>query len=80
MSNSVYMTMPFTFLSSLILIISGGKYSTIYEATHYAVFSNFLLLSAIKFYPMISAAPKHSLQSFALSQTESHTHNYNNIM
>jgi len=53
MSHSVYMTKPFTFLTPLILIIPGGRYSTIYEATFYAVFSNFLLLSAIKFNSMI---------------------------
>jgi len=37
---------------------------TIYEAIHYAVLSNFLLLSAKKFYGLINIAPKPSLWSF----------------
>jgi len=58
-SHTLYMTQPFTFLLSLILIITGGRYTTIYKAIHYAVFSNF----------MISTVPKPSLESF-LNVTE----------
>jgi len=48
---------------------------TNYEAPLYAVFSNFLSLSATKFYPMISTVPKQSLQSFSISQINCHTTN-----
>jgi len=37
---------------------------TIHEAIHYAVFSNFLLLSALKVWGFISAVAKLSVQSF----------------
>jgi len=37
---------------------------TIYEAIHYAVFSNILLLLAIKVYGLISTVAKPSLPSF----------------
>jgi len=37
---------------------------TIYEATHYAVFSNILLLLARKFYALLNTVPTPSLQSF----------------
>jgi len=67
--------MPFTVLSSLLLIMSGGRYSTIYEAIPYAVFSNFLLLSAIQFYWLLITAPTHSLLSFSMSQKKWHTTN-----
>jgi len=46
---------------------------TIYEAIHYAVLSNFLLLSAIKFYGLINIVPKPSLQSF-LNVTDQVSH------
>ena len=46
---------------------------TIYDAIHYAVFSNFLLLSATKIYRLISTVPKPSLQFF-LNVTEQVTH------
>jgi len=45
---------------------------TTYEAEHYAVFSSFLLLSAIKFYRLISTVPKPSLQSFTVTYKVSH--------
>ena len=75
MSHSVYITQPFTVLSSLLPIMSGGRYSTIYEAITYAVFSNFLLLSAIKFYWLLITAPTHSLLSFSISHKKYHTTN-----
>jgi hypothetical protein len=37
---------------------------TIYEAIHYAVFSNILFLLAIKFYALLNTLPKPSLQIF----------------
>jgi len=46
---------------------------TIYEAIHYAVFSIFTLLSAIKVYRLISTVPKPSLQSF-LNVTDQVSH------
>jgi hypothetical protein len=55
-SHALYMTQPFTFLSALIPKISGGRYN--YETVHYAVFSNFLLLSVFKVYTLISTLPK----------------------
>jgi len=51
---------------------------TIYEATHYAVSSIFLLLSAIKVYRLISTVPKPSLQS--ISQKKCYTHSCKNTM
>jgi len=65
------MTQPITFLSSIILITSGG--STIYEGIHYELFSNILLLSTIKVYKLISSVPKPSLQSF-LNVTDQVSH------
>jgi len=50
---------------------------TIYEAIHYAVLSNFLLLPAIQFYELISTStvPKLSLQSFLnVTDQVSHPH------
>jgi hypothetical protein len=45
MSHTLY-TFKFYFLPSIILIISGGRCN--YEAIHYAVFPNILILPAIK--------------------------------
>jgi len=50
---------------------------TIYEAIHYTVLSNFLLLSAIKVHQLISitSVPKPSLQSFFnVTDQVSHSH------
>jgi len=49
----------------------------IYEAIHYAVFSNFLLLSAIKVQQLISTntVPKPSLQS-TLNVTDQLSHQH----
>jgi len=51
---------------------------TIYEAIRYAVFSNFLLLSDIKVYRLISTVPKPSLQSFLNVMDQVSTHSYKN--
>jgi len=50
---------------------------TIYEAIHYTVLTNFLLLSAIKVHQLISitTVPKPSLQSFFnVTDQVSHSH------
>ena len=78
MSHALYMAQPFTFLSSLILIVSGA--GTIYEAIHHAVFSNFLLLLATKVYRIISTVPKLSLHSFFNVTEQDSKHNYKNTM
>jgi len=78
MSHALYMTLPFTFLSSLILIVSGA--GTIYEAIHYVVFSNFLLLSAIKVYRLISTVPKTSLISSLSVIPQISTNSYKSII
>jgi len=51
---------------------------TIYEAKHYALFSNFLLLSAIKVYRLISTVPKPSLHSSLNITDQVSTHSYKN--
>jgi len=45
---------------------------TIYEAIHYAVFSNFLLLSAIKVKGLINTVPKPRLSSVLYTKCRLH--------
>jgi len=48
---------------------------TIYEAIHYAVFSNIILLLATKFYALLNTVPKPSLQFFLnVTHQVSNTH------
>jgi hypothetical protein len=49
---------------------------TIYGAIHYAVFSNFQLLSVIEVYRLISTVPKPNLQSFLNVTDQVPTHSY----
>ena len=49
---------------------------TIYEAIHYAIFSNFLLLSAIEVYRLTRTVPKPNLHSSLNVTDQVPTHSY----
>jgi len=51
---------------------------TINEAIHYAVFSNFLLISAIKSKALSALLPNPVYRLSSMSQNKYHTHIYDN--